>query len=167
MPDSNKRFDGRASVRTLKPQKTEHILIIAALLLFSAFVYYIRDSLSPLLIWLAIIFLLFPLRINLYVKHFLVFTISLFLIWFVSDTYHIITPFVISLTLAYLFDPLVVKLDKLKIKRSISVLTIELLVIGLFVLLAIVLVPLIIDQLTNLIKLSLTLSDTVTNWFEK
>ena len=149
------------------PQKIEYILTVAALLLFSGFAFFIKDTLTPLLLFFSIIFLLIPLRSNSFVKHFLILTVFIFLIWFLDDASQIITPFLISFALAYLFDPLVAKLEKWKIKRWISVLLIVLLVLGILIILSIVLIPIIIDELTSLVKLSITHSGAVAGWLEK
>jgi predicted PurR-regulated permease PerM len=151
---------------TLQSQKFDYLLTIGALFLFSVFVYFLKESLTPLLLFFSVIFLLFPLRKYAFVKHFLFIVTLVFLIWFFKDASQIITPFIISLALAYLFDPLVAKLEQWKIKRWISVLAIVLFVLGILVVLSIVLVPIIIDELTDLVKMSISYSDKAADWLE-
>ena len=148
----------------IKSQKFEYVLIFGALLLFSLFIFFLKETLTPLLLFFSVIFLLYPLRKYPFVKHFMLVVFLVFLIWFLKDASQIITPFIISFALAYLFDPLVAKLETWKIKRWISVLAIVLFVLAILVVLSIVLVPIIVNELTDLIKMSISYSNNAADW---
>jgi predicted PurR-regulated permease PerM len=146
--------------------KFEILLIVSAALLVALFLYLVKSVWSPIILGIAIIYLLYPYKSQPMVKHLLITLVLLFAIWFVYDARQILTPFVLSLGFAYLFDPLVLKLERWKIPRWLSVITIVVIVLGLFVLLLIFLVPQIIEQANRLINASIDYSSRLSDWFQ-
>jgi len=77
--------------------------------------------------------------------------VSLFLsIWIWFELKHLLTPFLIALFLAYLFDPIIDLLEK-KINRTIAVIIFLIVVLGVFFLILLFIIPNLIDQIKRLI----------------
>ena len=149
-----------------KFEKYDILLIIGATILMGALLYYLREILSPLTITVFLILLLLPLRKYHLVKYLIVITSLLFALWVIADASQIFVPFVLSFGLAYLFDPIVAKLERHKIPRWLSVLAIVLFVLALFIVLFILLVPQIISELKGLVTTSVTYSNNMGTWFQ-
>ncbi len=64
----------------------------------------------------------------------------------------ILTPFLVALALAYLGDPLVDRLERLGLGRTIGVLIVFLLFLGLLVAAALVLIPQLLNEVASLVK---------------
>lgn len=82
--------------------------------------------------------------------------IGLLLLWLVWKLAHVITPFAISAGLAYLFDPLTDRIERVRIgrwqwSRNIAVVVVFALMISFFILLLLVIVPLLQTQVRDLI----------------
>ncbi|MBK5551561.1 AI-2E family transporter, partial [Pseudomonas sp. TH03] len=73
---------------------------------------------------------------------------------FVWLLHPILTPFLVALLLAYLFDPLVDRLEKLGLSRTWGVVTVFALFTLIFTTLLLVLVPLLAKQLFRLYELA-------------
>jgi predicted PurR-regulated permease PerM len=149
-----------------KLQKYEMLLFAGALLMLAALLYTLLDILNPLYLTLILIALLLPLRGHKLVRHFMILVVCVFFLWFVEETRRILTPFVLSFALAYLFDPLVTRLERWRIPRWISVFTIVILVILGFVALLIIFIPQIIREINDLISRSVEYRNTIANWIE-
>jgi predicted PurR-regulated permease PerM len=70
------------------------------------------------------------------------------LLWLLND---VLLPFVAAMALAYLLDPLVQRIQRLGVNRSLAAVAIVVLFIGVIVVAAIVLVPILGNQLSSLI----------------
>ena len=73
---------------------------------------------------------------------------------FVWLLHSILTPFLVALLLAYMGDPLADRLEKLKLSRTMSVVTVFLLFTLIFMGLLLVLVPMLAKQLYRLYELA-------------
>jgi predicted PurR-regulated permease PerM len=71
-----------------------------------------------------------------------------FLIWLLSD---VLLPFVAGIALAYLQNPVVDRMERAGVNRTVAALLIVAVVVLAFILLAILVVPLLIDQLITLV----------------
>ena len=98
----------------LKFEKFDFLFIAGAIILLATLLYYIRDTLSPPLITILLILLLLPFRKQRIIKYMMGVVVFVFMIWFVRDTRNLLTPFVLSFALAYLFDPIVVRMEMWK-----------------------------------------------------
>ena len=90
-------------------------------------------------------------------RHWFVLALTLLLGWLVYRLAPVITPFAISAGLAYLGDPLVDRLEKLKffkwpINRTVSVVLVFVLMVGVFGLLLLIVLPLLVDQVRHLVE---------------
>ena len=72
-----------------------------------------------------------------------------FVIWLLAPA---LTPFVVAATFAYLFNPLVGKLQRLKLSRSLATTVVFLLIMLLLVLVLLEVVPYLQRQVTTLIR---------------
>jgi predicted PurR-regulated permease PerM len=88
-------------------------------------------------------------------RHWFIFALIVFLGWLVYRLAPVITPFAVSLGLAYLGDPLVDRLEKLKffrwpVSRTVSVVLVFVLMTGLFGLVLLIVIPLLAGQVKHL-----------------
>lgn len=82
--------------------------------------------------------------------------VGLLLVWLVWKLAPVLTPFVVSAALAYLFDPLTDRLERVRIGswqwgRTLAVVVVFALMIGAFVLLLVVFIPLLQTQIQQLV----------------
>lgn len=141
-------------------------LLIAFLALLIPFLFLIRVVVTPLLGYILLLLLLYPLR-DMPLARYLAGILSLmFLLWFAVESRGILTPFVLAFGMAYLFDPLVRKLESIGMTRWLSALLIVLLVLGILSSLMIFLVPEVVDQLSELVNLSVKYSRLASDWIE-
>ena len=148
-------------------ERYDVLLIVGTAILLIALLYSLHEVLSPPVLSLLLILFLLPLRSH-RIKHFLIFlTVFVFLLWFVFHAGTILMPFILSLVLAYLFDPVVDKLERIRIPRTLAVTIIVLLVVSLLALALIFLIPQIIRELKELIDLSIVYSNKVADWVQR
>lgn len=143
------------------------ILIIGALVALILYFYSLHTVLTPLLAFLILFLMLWPIRKEAIVKYILLISLLIFLIWFVGETQHILFPFGVAFILAYLFDPVVAKLEKKGWPRWISSLIMVILVLGIFAVLMIFFIPAVIQQFRDLVDLSVRYSKRLTTWVEE
>ncbi len=143
------------------------ILIVGALVALVLYFYSLHTVLTPLLAFLILFLMLWPIRKEAIVKYIILISLLVFLIWFIGETQHILFPFAVSFVLAYLFDPVVMKLEAWGWPRWISSLTIVIIVLGLFAVLMIFLIPAVLQQFRDLVDLSVRYSKKLTAWVEE
>ncbi len=90
-------------------------------------------------------------------RHWFVLALTLVAGWLVYRLAPVITPFAISAGLAYLGDPLVDRLERLKffkwpINRTVSVVLVFVLMTGVFGLLLLIVLPLLVEQVRHLVE---------------
>jgi predicted PurR-regulated permease PerM len=140
------------------------ILIIGALGALMLYFYSLRTVLTPLLAFLILFLMLWPIRKEAIVKYILLISLLVFLIWFAGETQHLLFPFAVSFVLAYLFDPVVLKLEKRGWPRWLSSLIIVIVVLGLFAVLMVFFIPAAVQQFRDLVDLSARYSRKVSDW---
>lgn len=149
-----------------KLERYDVLLVVGIAVLLIALIHSLRDLMSPPVVSILLILFLLPMRSH-RIKHYLIFmTVSVFLLWFVSHVGTILVPFILSLILAYLFDPVSDRLESLRIPRTLAVAIIVLIVFSLLILGLIFLIPQIIRELKELIDLSIDYSDKAAIWVE-
>lgn len=82
-------------------------------------------------------------------------------LWFLGD---VILPFVLGGAIAYLLDPIADRLEAMGLSRAMSVATITLVAIVIFVVLALLVVPTLVHQTGQLINLAPSLFDNLQKW---
>lgn len=101
---------------------------ITGIAAFLVMIYLILPSLSPVVIFLGMLFLLYPYRDNQLIKRLMWLSFFLFCIWIFDELIGVLTPFVISFLLAYILNPLVNRLEQKKIPRWLSSIVIIILI---------------------------------------
>ena len=142
----------------------EILFIVSLVILLGMFFFSMRVALIPPLLVIIILAFLAPLHKNPLAKRLMILVAVVFAFWFIRDTLDILTPFAIAFALAYLFDPLVTKLERKKVPRLLSVSVIVFLSVGSFVLLLILSIPRMISELGNLVSFSLEIPPRVVDW---
>jgi len=123
------------------------------LALFLALLYTLQAVLHPLLIAIAAVILLWPLRTQRAVRALMFSGGFLLLFWLLSQLQWVLLPFVIAYLLAYLSNPAVDWLARrLHVPRWVSALAVTAGVIGIVVAIALLLVPSILSQLVTLLQ---------------
>ena len=155
MNRKNGKIDGQAIV-----------LLVGALIAFVVLLLFIEDVLSPFIAFAATVLFLWPIRNQPLVKYVLGVVCILFFIWFFIETRGVLTPFLLSLILAYLFNPLVSRLERYGFPRWLSSLMILLLVLSVVTTLMVFLLPEFVNQLGDLVDLSVKYSKIASGWIE-
>ncbi|GBD02129.1 AI-2 transport protein TqsA [bacterium HR18] len=131
----------------------EVLLLGGGLALFLALLYTLQAVLHPLLIAIAAVILLWPLRTQRAVRALMFSGGFLLLFWLLSQLQWVLLPFVIAYLLAYLSNPAVDWLARrLHVPRWVSALAVTAGVIGIVVAIALLLVPSILSQLVTLLQ---------------
>ncbi len=143
----------------------EILFLVSLTILLGLFFYAMRLALIPPFLVLIILFFLIPLRGNPVVMRLIILIVVIFAFWFIRDTMDILAPFAIAFALAYLFDPLVTRLEKRRIPRITSVSVIVVVTLGFFFLLITLSIPRIINELRNLISFVLEVPSRFSEWF--
>ncbi len=131
----------------------EVLLLGGGLALFLALLYTLQAVLHPLLIAIAAVILLWPLRTQRAVRALMFSGGFLLLFWLLSQLQWVLLPFVIAYLLAYLSNPAVDWLaQRLHVPRWVSALAVTAGVIGIVVTIALLLVPSILSQLVTLLQ---------------
>ncbi len=122
------------------------ILLLAWALLLAFFVWSVRPVLSPLVLFLALVYLLTPFfGTDMYRR--LVLTLGVItLLWLLSVAGFFLAPFVLALVLAYIADPLVDRLQRGRMSRAWGAMLVILIAILLVVLAIVLLVPMVVEQ---------------------
>ncbi|MFO7866299.1 MAG: AI-2E family transporter [Candidatus Aminicenantes bacterium] len=143
------------------------ILIAGALLALILYFYSLHTVLTPMLAFLILFLMMWPIRKEAVVKYILLISLLVFLIWFIGEIQHILLPFAVSFILAYLFDPVVMKMEEWGLPRWVSSLIIVAVVLGLFGILLVFLIPEVIRQFRDLVDLSVRYSRQISTWVEE
>ncbi len=114
---------------------------LALILLFGVWFFAIKDALSPFILSLIIIGFMLPFRQHRSIRVLIALVFTLFMIWLFFYLQDIVSPFLIAFALAYLFDPVVDRLEKLKINRAFSIVVIIFFIVGLLVSFVLFVIP--------------------------
>lgn len=121
---------------------------------------------NPLLLFVVLWALLMPFRGRDGHAWLLGVTGSLTLVWLLSTTGTLLAPFVLSLVLAYVLDPLVDAMQRRRIPRSVAILALTVPALGLLALLLLVGVPAAARQLASLVSDLPTFFARLADWIE-
>jgi len=145
-------------------ERFDLLLVVGTAILLAVLLYAFRGIISPPIACIALLLFLVPLPAHPIKRALMGLTGFLLFVWFLSRTGTILMPFIISFVLAYLFDPVVDVLEKIKIPRTLGVLLVVLVVAGVFALGSIFLLPNIIRELRELVDQSIVYSNRVAEW---
>jgi predicted PurR-regulated permease PerM len=131
----------------------EALLLGGGLALFLALLYTLQEVLHPLLIAMAAVIMLWPLRKHRAVRALLFSGGFLLLFWLLSQLRLVLLPFVIAYLLAYLTNPAVDWLaQRLHVPRWVSALSVTFGVVGIVIAIGLLMVPSILSQLVTLLQ---------------
>ncbi len=145
----------------------EILFIVFVVMLLAMFFWTMRVALIPPLLALILAAILAPLYTNPIARRLLILVVVVFALWFIRDTLDILTPFIIAFGLAYLFDPLVTRLERRNVPRLLSVSIIVFLSVGAFIFLLILSIPRIINEIGNLVSFLMGLPPRISVWINE
>lgn len=119
------------------------LYLFAALALFGVYLYSVRAVLSPLVLFVLLLFLWTPLYGTRLYPALLIATGGLLLLWLLRTTGFLLAPFVLALILAYILDPLVDWIEARGLRRSWAVIALGLPVVAATLIGVLVLAPLV------------------------
>ncbi|MCX8010532.1 MAG: AI-2E family transporter, partial [Ignavibacteria bacterium] len=140
--------------------------LIISVLLLSLFILSIQDVLSPLIIFALLVLITYPQRKNLFINSIFRASILLFVLWILIKLGSVLTPFIVALFLAYIFNPLVLRLQERKLSRGLSIAIIFVIMIGLAVAVFMLIIPNLIEQIGILINQLPALAQNIQFWME-
>ncbi|HET9582020.1 MAG TPA: AI-2E family transporter [Gemmatimonadota bacterium] len=121
-------------------------LLLAWALLLSVFLWSVRPVLSPLVLFLALVYLLTPFFGTDVYRRAVVTLGSLTILWLLHVAGSFLAPFVLALVLAYIADPVVDRLHRGGVRRAFGAGLVLLVALLLVILSVVLLVPLVVDQ---------------------
>jgi len=139
-------------------------LLLVGAALIGIFLYGIHDVLSPIVVFLAVLLILLPLRANPAVKTVTGVLFLLFGIWFFSTLSAVLLPLIIAALLAYILDPLIDYITQRSVPRLAAVLLIELAFLGFIALGFFILVPNIIHSFQDFDPTKISID--IRNWVD-
>lgn len=124
-------------------ERESRFLLIALVFsfLFGIWFYSIKEVFSPFILSMIIIGFLLPFREHKSIRVLIALVFTVTMIWLFDFLQEIVNPFLISFALAYLFDPLVDKLEARKIPRVASIMMIIVFIVGGLASIGLILIP--------------------------
>jgi predicted PurR-regulated permease PerM len=144
--------------------KMDYFLVAGGFILFFIFLYFIRETLSPVLLAASIFFVLIPVVRFRAVKTLLLLITFLFVIWLAAGMMSVFQYFVLGIVLAYLLNPLIDKLEK-RMKRPIAAMIVLLAIFAILGTIVFLLLPRVVDSISQLYTPSTlkSIRNTLTN----
>ena len=137
------------------------VLVVLALLLFE-----LRPVLSPIVLFVALVVLMVPYAGSPFHRLLVMTAAVLVGLWLLKAMGSLLAPFVLAFGLAYILDPLVDRLERWRIPRSLAILLLSLPVIGGVVVLVLVGIPALAGQVEGLIRRVPEAVEAVAQWVE-
>ena len=137
------------------------VLLVLALLLFQ-----LRPVLSPLVLFAALVVLMIPYSGSQFHRLLLLTATVLVGLWMLRALGTLLAPFILAFVLAYILDPLVDRLQRWRIPRSLAVLLLALPAVGAFVALIVAGIPALAGQVEALIERVPDAVERVAEWVE-
>ncbi len=134
--------------------------------LFGLFVFELKEILTPFILFMAMLFILWPLRQSIIVRKVIVLLVFITLFFLYQQAHSIMVPIVVSVVLAYLFDPIIDFFEKKGVRRERSILWLIFGLIFLMGLAIIFLVPVLIEEIQKFIKLIPKIKETLLRWID-
>jgi len=151
-----------------QPSETyvERIVALAGVVVFAAFLYSIREILTPFVGFVALAVFYFTMRERPAAKPIFVVGLTLMAIWVYQQLAGVLGPFLFSIAMAYLLNPLVSWLEKHRLKRTLASLLVLLVFMLVLATLGIFLVPQLIQEIGDLIDQTVTALPQVKAWIQ-
>lgn len=111
----------------------------------------VEAILSPFVLVAALIYILFPFRDNKVVRRIIVVAVVLFGLWFLHSLLGVLIPFILAFLLAYIFNPLVAKVEHRRVPRWIAALMVTLGGLGIIAAVVLFVLPIALVQFQGLL----------------
>lgn len=139
---------------------------VGVLLVLAFFLWELRDVLSPLVLFLALLVLMTPYSGSPF-HRLVVLTASVLVgLWMLADLGTLLAPFILAVVLAYILDPVVDRLERARLPRTLAIVVLSLPVLGALALLFFLGVPALAHQVQSLIARSPELVERLATWIE-
>ncbi|WPC24471.1 AI-2E family transporter [Brachyspira hyodysenteriae] len=129
----------------------EILLITIVFTAFFYFCYLIRDIINPIILFLILIAALIPFWKYIWAKTSIVLILALFTLWVIKEAGYLVAPFIWGIFIAYMFDPLITKMQN-KIPRLAAVLLIYIPLLILAIIFVVFILPRTIEQIEVILK---------------
>jgi len=144
----------------------ERIVALAGVVVFAAFLYSLREILTPFVGFVALAVFYFTMRERPVARPIFAVGLTLMAFWIYQQLAGVLGPFFFSIAMAYLLNPLVSWLEKRRFKRTLaSLLVLLVFVLGLTIL-GVFLVPQLIQEIGDLINQTVTALPQVKDWLQ-
>jgi len=157
-------------VREILEQREKPPLIwlsaLGGALLLLAFLFTLRDFLTPIVGFVALAVFYLALRDKAARPIFFAAT-AIFVLWVLSQVGNILTPVFIALALAYILRPVAAFLERRRMPRAATSAIVLILVFGITVVAGIFVIPLLIEQIDELITKVVASAPTWRDWIQK
>ncbi|MFO7893892.1 MAG: AI-2E family transporter [Longimicrobiales bacterium] len=138
----------------------------AVLLVLGLFLWQLGEVLSPLVLFVVFVALMTPYSGTSFHRLLVLTAGALVALWMLVDLGGLLAPFVLAFILAYILDPLVDRLEALKVPRALAILLLALPVAGALAVLLFIGVPALAEQMESLIERTPELVDRLASWIE-
>lgn len=120
--------------------------------LFAAFLVSVRSVLSPFVLFLTFLYVVWPFVGTRVHVRLVAAAATLGLLWVLETTGLLLVPFILALIFAYILDPLVDRLQHARIPRSLGIALLALPALGIIALLVFVVIPAVASQISQLLE---------------
>lgn len=153
---NNNIFDKDKNNSSLTHNKTfvkggEILLVLIISSAFFYFCYLIRDIINPIILFIILIAALIPFWRYIWAKTSIFLILCLFTLWVVKEAGYLVAPFIWGIFIAYMFDPLITKMQT-KIPRIAAVLFIFIPLIIIAVIFFVFILPRMIEEMEVISK---------------
>ena len=138
----------------------------AVLVVLALFFLEVRDLLSPPILFLAVVALISPYRGTPFHRLVVLTGAALVFLWMLKALGTLLAPFILAFVLAYILDPLVDRMQRLRLPRSVAILLLALPVLGGVTLLLLLGVPALAGQIESLIRRAPEVVERIAEWIE-
>ncbi len=140
------------------------IEVVPIALFLGLFLWDVRATLTPFVVFPVLLFLLWPQRVHALGRHLIVAVSLVFAVWLLGQHGSVLLPFALSFAVAYLLAPLVNRLERRRVPRTMAIFLVLLPFLGAIVGLFLLLVPEIERQLIDLAGRLPELGNRVAGW---
>jgi len=144
----------------------ERIVALAGVVIFAAFLYSLREILTPFVGFVALAVFYFTMRDRPAARPIVFAALALMVIWIYQELAGVLGPFFFSIAMAYLLNPLVSWLQKRGLKRALASLLVLLVFMAVLATLGIFLVPQLVQEIGDLIERTVTALPQVRDWIQ-
>ncbi|MBM4166809.1 MAG: AI-2E family transporter, partial [Ignavibacteria bacterium] len=137
------------------------VQLVAGVVFYLLFYYTIHTVVSPFFLFASIIVLLYSVRSLPFARVLLIVSSGFFVVWFFQLISNALSPFILSIILAYFLNPFVQRLEKRSVPRWISSLLLLTVVVSFLVLSLGKIIPIALAQITELIHNSSGISENI------